>query len=56
MLCSFRLALQGKVSKDIPKLSRSEFLEQVSENNFVLSNAEDISGLLNTGGMALYLC
>ena len=55
MLCSFRLALEGKVSKDILKLSRLEFLEQVSEKNFVLSNVEDISGLLNPGGIALYL-
>ena len=40
VLCSFRLVLQGKTGKEIPDLSRLEFLEKFSANNFVLSDAE----------------
>ena len=53
ILCNFRLVLEGKMSKEIPKLSRLEFLEKFSGNNFVLSDAEDnTSGLFNRGGIA----
>ena len=41
ILCSFRLALEGKTGKDIPELSRLELLEKFSGNNFALSDAED---------------
>ena len=48
ILCSFRLALEGKTDKEIAESSRLEFLEKFSANNFTLSNAEDNTfGLLN---------
>ena len=40
ILCSFRLVLEGKTGKEIPKSSRLEFLEKFSANNFSLSDAE----------------
>ena len=40
-LCSFRLVLEGKTGKEIPELSRFEFLEKFVANNFALSDAED---------------
>ena len=46
ILCSFRLVLEGKTGKEIPELSRFEFLEKFLANNFALSNAEDNSGPL----------
>ena len=50
ILCSFRLLREGKTGKDIPELSRLEFLEKFSANNFALSDAEDnTSGPLNRG-------
>ena len=53
ILCSFRLALEGKTGKEIPELSRLVFLEKFSANNFALSDAEDsTSGPLNRGGIA----
>ena len=53
ILCSFRLVLEGKTSKDIPESSRFEFLEKFLANDFVLSDAEDnTSGTLNRGGIA----
>ena len=53
ILCSFRLVLEGKTSKEIPESSRLEFLEKFLANNFALSDAEDnTSGLLNTGSIA----
>ena len=53
ILCSFRLVLEGKTGKGIPKSSRLEFLEKFSANNFALSDAEDnTSGPLNRGGIA----
>ena len=53
ILCSFRLVLQRKTGKEIPELSRLEFIEKFSANNFVLSDAEDnTSSLLNRGGIA----
>ena len=53
ILCSFRLVLEGKTSKEIPESSRLEFIEKFSANNFALSDAEDnTSGPLNRGGIA----
>ena len=53
ILCSFRLVLEGKARKEIPELSRLEFLEKFLANNFAFSDAEDdTSGPLNTGGIA----
>ena len=53
ILCSFRLVLEGKTVKEIPKSSRLEFLENFSANNLALSDAEDnISEPLNGGGTA----
>ena len=53
ILCSFRLALEGKTGKEIPESSRFEFLEKFFANNFALSDAEDnTSGSLNRGGIA----
>ena len=40
-LCSFRLVLEGKTSKEILESSRLEFLEKFLANNFALSDAED---------------
>ena len=52
-ICSFRLVLEGKTSKEIPESSRLEFLEKFLANNFALSDAEDnTSGSLNRGGTA----
>ena len=52
ILCNFRLFLGGKTGKEIPELSRLEFLETFSANNFALSDAEDnTSGTLNRGGI-----
>ena len=51
--CRFRLVLEGKAGKEIPEASRLELLEKFLANNFVLSDAEDItSGPLNRGGIA----
>ena len=53
MLCSFRLVLEGKTSKEIPESSRLDFFEKFSANNFALTDAEDnTSGMLNRGGIA----
>ena len=53
ILCSFKLVLEGKTSKEIPESSRLEFLEKSSANNFALSDAEDSSSRpLNRGGIA----
>ena len=41
ILCSFRLVLEGKTGKEIPKSSRLEFLEKFLANSFALSNALD---------------
>ena len=52
-ICSFRLVLEGKTSKEIQELSRLEFLEKFLANNFALSDAEDnTSRPLNRGGIA----
>ena len=48
ILHSFRLVLEVKTGREIPELSRLEFLEKFSANNFALSDAEDnTSGQLN---------
>ena len=53
ILCSFRLAREGKIGKEKLELSRLEFLEKFSENSFALSEGEDnISRPLNRGGIA----
>ena len=53
ILYRFKLVLGGESGKEIPELSRLEFLEKFSANNFALSDAEDnTSGLLNRGGIA----
>ena len=53
ILCCFRLVLEGKTGKEIPELSRLEFFEKFSANNFPLSDAEDnTSGPLNRGDIA----
>ena len=53
ILCSFKLALEGKAGKEIPESSRLEFLEKFPANNFALSDTEDnTSGLLNRGGIS----
>ena len=53
ILCSFRLFLEEKASKEIPESSRLELLEKFSANNFALLDAEDNnSGPLNRGGIA----
>ena len=41
LLCSFRLVLEGKKSKEMRESSKLEFLDQFSANNFALSDAED---------------
>ena len=53
ILCSFRLVLESKTGKAIPKSSRLEFLEKCLANNFALSDAEDNNfGSLNNRGVA----
>ena len=52
LLCSFKLVLERKAGKEIPELSKLEFLEKFSANKFALSDAEDsTSGPLNRGGI-----
>ena len=53
ILCSFKLVLEVKTGKEIPELSRLEFLEKFLVNNFALSYADDnTSRPLNRGGIA----
>ena len=53
ILCSFRLVLEGKTGKEIPELSRLEFLGKFSANNIALSDPENnTSGSLNRGSIA----
>ena len=53
ILCSFKLVIAGKTSKEIPQSSRLDFLEMFSANNSALSDAEDnTSGPLSRGGVA----
>ena len=53
ILFTIKLVLKGKTGKEIPESSRLEFFEQFSENNFILSDAEEnISGLFHRGGIA----
>ena len=55
ILRSFRLVLEVKRGKEIPKSSRLEFFDKFSASNFTLSDAEDYTlGPLNRGG--IYLC
>ena len=41
ILCSFRLVLEEKTSKEVPESSRLKSSEKVLANNFALSDAED---------------
>ena len=41
ILCSFRLVLEGKKGKEIPKSPRLEFIENFLANNFALSDTEE---------------
>ena len=53
ILCRFRLVLEGKTGKEIPKSSRLDFIEKFLANNFTLSDAEDnTSRSFNRGGIA----
>ena len=53
ILCSFRLVLEGKTGKEMPRSSRLELLEKFLANNLALSDVEDnTSGPLNRGGIA----
>ena len=50
ILCSLKLVLERKRSKEILESSRLEFFEKFLANKFALSNTEDnTSGLLNRG-------
>ena len=52
ILCSFRLVLARKPSKEIRESFRLEVLEKFSAHNFALSDAEDsTSRPLNGGGI-----
>ena len=52
ILYTFKLVLERKTGKVIPKSSRLEFLEKFSASNFALSDAEDnTSGPLNSRGI-----
>ena len=51
--CDFRLVLEAKTVKEIPKSTRLEFLQKLSANNSASSGREDCtSGLLNRKGVA----
>ena len=39
-ICGFRLVIQGKTGKEIPKSWRLVFLEKFLANNFALSEVE----------------
>ena len=41
VLCSFRLVLERKTGKEIPELSRFEFLEKFLAKDFALLDAKD---------------
>ena len=52
ILCSFKLVLEGKRGKEVPRSSRLEFLEKFLANSFGLLGSEgNISGPLNRGGI-----
>ena len=52
-ICSFRLVLEGKTSKEIPESSILGFLQKFLANNSALSDAEDnTSSPLNRRGIA----
>ena len=53
ILCSFRLALEGKIGKETPESSRLDSLEKFLVNIFALSDAEgNTSGPLKIGSIA----
>ena len=50
----FRLALEGKIGKEIPESSRLEFLEKFLAINFALSHTEDTTYVaLNRRGIVI---
>ena len=52
ILCSLKLVLEVKTGKETPELSKLDFVEKFSGNNFALSDAEDNTcRLLNRGGI-----
>ena len=52
ILCSFRLALEGRTGKEIPE-SRLEFLEKFLANNFTSTDIDNnTSRSLNRGSIA----
>ena len=53
ILCSFKLVPEGETGKEITELSRLEFLEKLSANNFALLDVEEnTSWSLKKGGIA----
>ena len=54
-LCSFRLVLEGAIHKEVPKPSRSGFLEKFSTNNFALADAE-LSCCKQSWNMVKHVC
>ena len=53
ILCSFRVVLEVRTGKEIPKSSRLEFLQRLLVNSFALSDAKDsTSGPLNRADTA----
>ena len=49
ILCSFRLALEWKIGKEIPDSLKLEFLEKFSGNNFALSDVgEHFQGIADS--------
>ena len=53
ILCIFRLALEGKIGKEIPESSRLQFLEKFLASSFASSDTEDsIYVTLNRRGIA----
>ena len=52
ILCSFKLVLEAKTSKEMPESARLEFLEKFSAKIFALPDAEDsTSESLRRGGI-----
>ena len=57
ILYIFTLVLEEKIGKEIPKLSRFEFLEKFLANNFALSDADNNTMPLNRiRKEQIYLC
>ena len=52
ILRNFRLVLEGKTGKEIPGLSKLEFLQKFLANSFALANPEDNISRLKKRGIA----